>query len=304
MMPPALFFFLSRLPWLLGVFCGSMQILDLFVNYMDILTILIFPGHEYGISFHQSVVWQTPICPLHLWVCFFASSFPLNLCLFQLSSPVSSGDCRWECSQVFSRLLSSCTWAHEPLKKWSGHCYSHIHWNHVLKLQKIKTSQDCKTTKQNPFWGNPPWNIRGGKARLYALLALTFCRHLMLLRQQAGRKVESRALCSTSRRLSCLRMTKSRRAWTHSPNSCDDSLPEGEVFQCLWETERFPHLKSLIPETKNPFPLEAWWFLFCTFNSFQKVIGHDHFSPYLSLKRSHITIWREISKLVFLTILS
>lgn len=147
-------------------------------------------------------------------------------------------------------------------------------------------------------------NIRGGKARLYALLALTFCRHLMLLRQQAGRKVESRALCSTSRRLSCLRMTKSRRAWTHSPNSCDDSLPEGEVFQCLWETERFPHLKSLIPETKNPFPLEAWWFLFCTFNSFQKVIGHDHFSPYLSLKRSHITIWREISKLVFLTILS
>ena len=30
-------------------------------------------------------------------------------------------------------------------------------------------------------------------------------------------------------------------------------------------------LKSLIPETKNSFPLEAWWFLFCTFNSFQKV---------------------------------
>ena len=109
-------------------------------------------------------------------------------------------------------------------------------------FRKIKISQDCKITKQNPFCGDPPWNIRDGKARLYALLAVMFCRHLMLLRHQADQKVESRALCSTSRKLSCLHMTKSRPRLTHSPNSCDRSLPEGEVFQCLWETERFPNL--------------------------------------------------------------
>ena len=238
MTPPDLFF-LSRLLWLFGVFCGSMQILDLFVNCMGILTILIFPGHEYGISFHQSILWQTPICPLYLWV------YLLQRCgiAFHLLMPFSAFSVsvfRRLSLRVFTSLLQTPFFLYL-----STFTVREIKWRTVIPVYTETTSRSFKKSKFLKTAKSPNKilceEIYFGISGVERLRNKLYC-----LGSSAGTSCCGnirRVSVSTSRKLSCLCMTKHRQGgdpWTHSPN--DGSLPEWEEFQGLWETERFPHL--------------------------------------------------------------
>lgn len=151
---------------------------------------------------------------------------------------------------------------------------------------KIKLSQDCKITKQNPFWGDPLWNIRG-EGSIYKLYWLWRSAGTSCCWDISGSEGGEQSTVLHFQKTMPSLHDQEQPAWrplTTQPNSCDDSLPEWSI-SVSWGDREVPHLLfwNMIPENKI-IAFEAWWSLFCNLLDFHKVTGDDHFFPYLSVK--------------------
>lgn len=260
-MPPALFFFLSKIAlalWDLLWFHANFRLVCQLYGHFNCID---FSGYEYGISFHQSILWQTPICPLYLWDCLLASTCGIafhHLCPF---SVFFISIFRKLSLRVLTSLLQTPFFQHL-----STLTVKEIKWTtaipYTLKphTEASKKSNFLKTAKSpNKILSEeiPLWNIRGGKASGYKLYWLWRSAGTSCCWDISGSEGGEQSTVLHFRKLCRLCMTKgsphgdrwplSRTAATYF------SLPEWEVSQCLGETERFHtwYSEILDSETKK-----------------------------------------------------
>lgn len=273
---------------------------------MDILTILIFPGHEYGISCHQSILWQTPICPLYLWV------YLLQRCgiAFHLLMPFSAFSVSVSgrlSLRVFTSLLQTPFFLYL-----STFTVREIKWTTLIPVHtettywSFKKSKFLKTAKspskilcEEIYFGMSGVERLGNKLSWLGSSAGTSCcwDTRRVRRQRAEHCAPLPENCPVSARLSADGME------TPDHTARTTVLSLSETYVRVSGRQKGSHICfSEILDSRNkksPLPLAAWWSLCCNFNIFKRSLAMIIFFSYLTLKRSHITIWRDIRKLVF-----